>query len=453
LRVLVLAREEYRKGTDLLLSMFESLFKYGDDLNIEFIWIGEKAHNPSDFDTFEKFKIEYRDCIWLKKIKRIEKIDGLLKEFLLKTSDLLLIPSRSESFGIPIIEAMKFGLPVLHSDLDVMKELTTNVTEFIFPLNNPDSMAKKILHLYNNPELILKSRSIMKNRYTENFTKNKFHDNVLSIIEKMDNYRQLQSQNYDDFLIANDLVNIEKFTSWNEFNDFDFLVYKNDLDGVSTSLNKFDTLRERIKDYLNPGDVYLDLGCHIGTYLQDIALKLGNKGFVIGIDSQPVNCLVAAANLQLAGIYWFEMLNYVISDKIGRRSIKKIDLSSNANFGSQSIYDEYEVGEEINVNESTLDSIFWWMNKLSFVKFDIQSSEHEALLGGKKLIERTRPVIAFEVSKEWNLKIANIPAEETIKLIHGWNYDFEFDGKTVKLKTVMQLLSEHNQIDLIAVPN
>lgn len=67
-------------------------------------------------------------------------------------SDLFLYPSFWESFGIPILEAMKCGAPVITSNVFSMPEIAGNAALLIDP-NRPESMAEAMLQITSNPQL------------------------------------------------------------------------------------------------------------------------------------------------------------------------------------------------------------------------------------------------------------------------------------------------------------
>jgi glycosyltransferase involved in cell wall biosynthesis len=53
---------------------------------------------------------------------------------------LVVLPSRAEGFGLPVIEAMACGVPVICSDLPVLRELADGVAIFCDP-NDPAAFA------------------------------------------------------------------------------------------------------------------------------------------------------------------------------------------------------------------------------------------------------------------------------------------------------------------------
>ena len=83
------------------------------------------------------------------KVKFLGKQDGLVE--ILSSSDIFLIPSQSESFGLAALEAMACGLPVVSSSVGGLPELVRhNETGFIAEIGDVDRMAKYTLELLSN---------------------------------------------------------------------------------------------------------------------------------------------------------------------------------------------------------------------------------------------------------------------------------------------------------------
>ena len=83
------------------------------------------------------------------KVKFLGKQDALVE--ILTSSDIFLIPSQSESFGLAALEAMACGLPVISSSVGGLPELIRhNETGFIAEIGDIDRMAKYTLELLTN---------------------------------------------------------------------------------------------------------------------------------------------------------------------------------------------------------------------------------------------------------------------------------------------------------------
>lgn len=74
-------------------------------------------------------------------------------------ADILIFPSFMEGFGLPLVEAMKCGTPIIASDLPVMAEITDNSALLADP-RRADLLADKIFELLN--DVSLKQKLIKK---------------------------------------------------------------------------------------------------------------------------------------------------------------------------------------------------------------------------------------------------------------------------------------------------
>ncbi len=82
-------------------------------------------------------------------VKFLGKQDGLVE--ILNASDIFLIPSQSESFGLAALEAMACGLPVISSSVGGLPELVRhNETGYIAEIGDIERMAKYTVDLLTN---------------------------------------------------------------------------------------------------------------------------------------------------------------------------------------------------------------------------------------------------------------------------------------------------------------
>ncbi|MFC2101087.1 glycosyltransferase family 4 protein, partial [Bacteroidota bacterium] len=72
--------------------------------------------------------------------------------FLYKNARCLVFPSLHEGFGLPVLEAMYFGCPVIGSEIDVFKELYSDSLYFVNH-NSEESIAKGIKNLLEDDAL------------------------------------------------------------------------------------------------------------------------------------------------------------------------------------------------------------------------------------------------------------------------------------------------------------
>jgi len=74
-------------------------------------------------------------------------------EEILSVSDLFLMPSESESFGLAALEAMACGVPVISSNTGGLPELNVHgVTGFLDQVGDVNAMAEHALHILGDPD-------------------------------------------------------------------------------------------------------------------------------------------------------------------------------------------------------------------------------------------------------------------------------------------------------------
>lgn len=101
---------------------------------------------------------------------------------LISMAEFYLYPSKRESFGIPIIEAMACGTPVITSNTSSMPEVGGDAAQFIDPFSMQD-MKEKIILLANDVEL---RKSLTEKGFSraEKFTWESSARNLLELYKK-----------------------------------------------------------------------------------------------------------------------------------------------------------------------------------------------------------------------------------------------------------------------------
>ena len=122
-----------RKGVHLIASVAKSLQHFA----IEWVFIGSKDDGFNSIEGVQNIKyIPYLEH------------GELLKE--LHSSDVFVLPSYLDSWGMVVIEAMASGLPVIVSENTGAKDAVTNDCGFVIPIDDKDALADKVLYFYNN---------------------------------------------------------------------------------------------------------------------------------------------------------------------------------------------------------------------------------------------------------------------------------------------------------------
>lgn len=127
-------------------------------------------HNPSNAAYF-KLLTDLRESLGLKEnvIFLAEHTtdyipDEVIADFY-QLADALLLPSREEGFGIPVIEAGLAGMPVFCADIPPLRELGGPFATYFSPDDPPDRVGKLIVERLSG-DLTFAQRQRVKNNYT-----------------------------------------------------------------------------------------------------------------------------------------------------------------------------------------------------------------------------------------------------------------------------------------------
>lgn len=115
---------------------------------------------------------------------------GKITEFqnVLCSSDLFLLPSEKESFGLAALEAMAASVPVISSNAGGIPEVNVDgQTGFVLPIGDVDGMAERAIQLLSNPKMLYEFKKNAKMQAMKFDEKNiipMYEELYLSILEK-----------------------------------------------------------------------------------------------------------------------------------------------------------------------------------------------------------------------------------------------------------------------------
>lgn len=158
--------------------MFLKGFSLSNSLKKDFkiVCFGGGKFDNKELQTFNELGLN------LKNIIQIEGDDQILSN-LYKNAETFIFPSLYEGFGLPIIEAMSYGCPVILSSIEVFKEIAGDSALFFEP-NSPESIKEKIENLVysNENKKILISKGY---RQIKKFTWENCANNTLNVYKKI----------------------------------------------------------------------------------------------------------------------------------------------------------------------------------------------------------------------------------------------------------------------------
>lgn len=148
-------------------------------------------------------------------------------------------------------------------------------------------------------------------------------------------------------------------------------------------------------DRLRAGDVVIDAGASHGLHTFPIAELVGRTGQVIAYE--PIRRLAWRLWRKTLRMRQVKVVNAALSDRSGKAGFNLVQAAS----GYSGLADRQlpqglaETIEKIKVRTTTLDATAkrW---PVRFIKMDIEGGEYHALLGGRAMLQSSRPLIVFE---------------------------------------------------------
>lgn len=141
---LMVGTVEPRKGHELALEAFSRLWSDGYSFNL--VVIGKKGWLVDDLaDRLSACSREGSHFFWFK-----DASDEFLERAYM-TSSCLIAASEAEGFGLPLIEASFYGLPVLARNIDVFREVAGDAASY-FDGNNAEGLATGVIKWTNRRE-------------------------------------------------------------------------------------------------------------------------------------------------------------------------------------------------------------------------------------------------------------------------------------------------------------
>jgi glycosyltransferase involved in cell wall biosynthesis len=133
---LMVGTVEPRKGYSQVLDAFDRLWSEGGDYNL--VFVGKKGWSVDQLVSRVVSHPELMDRLfWYQDLND----DGLVA--LYKTASCLIAASEAEGFGLPLIEAAQFGLPIMARDIPVFREVADGAAYF-FKASNGAELTRAI---------------------------------------------------------------------------------------------------------------------------------------------------------------------------------------------------------------------------------------------------------------------------------------------------------------------
>lgn len=154
---LFIGRLEKKKGIEILLKAFHLFLSeadqfragtYNNSITFNFVLVGKPGYGYDEI----KSQIPIRQPAGKCQIQTIGYVEQNDLPYLYNGAEIFIFPTFAEGFGLPILEAMACGIPVIASEIEPLKEIGGEAIIF-FKSGDSEDLAEKIKGLINNQEL------------------------------------------------------------------------------------------------------------------------------------------------------------------------------------------------------------------------------------------------------------------------------------------------------------
>jgi glycogen(starch) synthase len=179
-KVLFVGRMERRKGVDLLLTAAEKILT--DHPEVDFILAGKDTPNTETGKTYREAFVQAhaRQPGLLDRVQFAGPVSESDLYQLYADTDIFCLPSRYESFGLVLLEAMMFGKPVIGSAIGGMREIVeVGGNGYLAEPDDAASLEKCLRHLIENAAERRRFGERSRQLFIEKFSRDTMVENTL----------------------------------------------------------------------------------------------------------------------------------------------------------------------------------------------------------------------------------------------------------------------------------
>jgi len=185
IKVLFVGRLEERKGPDQLLSALEMLAPLLGQIEVVFVGSAGAESDPY------RLRFVQQAARLKKRFPRTTLVfPGYVSDKDLQqhyaAADVFVAPSRFESFGLVLIEAMRHGTPVIACNVGGMREIIDDgVDGYLFKVGDIAQLAGRLRLLIENPAVRLRIGEAARQTYESRFTARKMGESIESMLSAL----------------------------------------------------------------------------------------------------------------------------------------------------------------------------------------------------------------------------------------------------------------------------
>jgi len=181
-----------------------------------------------------------------------------------------------------------------------------------------------------------------------------------------------------------------------------------------------------LKKIIKPGMAVVDIGANIGFYSILFSKLVGETGKVYAFEPDEENFRHLQRNA--SGLKNVSLNKTAVSDKSGKI---KLYISDDLNIDHHT-YNNGENRESVEIDAISLDDFFHNNQMVNFIKIDIQGYEYFAIVGGKKIINRSKKLTILSEFWPHGLNKAGVKPLAYIELLKNLNFQIDLPEEQLK---------------------
>lgn len=211
-----------------------------------------------------------------------------------------------------------------------------------------------------------------------------------------------------------------------------------------------------MKELIEPDFVCLDIGANLGQH-SVVMSKLASS--VYAVEASKTNCSYIHDNIILNHCANIGVINEGLWDEVCTKHLCYSEDNNACAFFNETGYVDDGV-ELIPVRMNTIDNLFGDLERVDFVKMDIEGSELKALNGGKSVFKKHKPILMMELNKFTAEKFMGYKISALLDKMEDFGYkklilatkNNGFTLHEVKRPQVLSLVDRYTLVDVIFLP-
>jgi FkbM family methyltransferase len=209
--------------------------------------------------------------------------------------------------------------------------------------------------------------------------------------------------------------------------------------GVERSLHETGTYEKGVlgfmEDYLQPGDIFVDIGANIGLMSIFASKCVGDTGHVHAFEALPKTALILEENMRINAVKNCTMHGFALGAAKGTATIYE-NMQVNRG-GASLVVSDGSQGTQISLEK--LDDVYPNTAPIAMVKIDVEGYEPMVLEGAKHTLFRCRPIVIIEVSSA--VSESSIDALNQIRALGAYRF-YRLKGTKERRSILLEIKEE-----------